>query len=163
MTSAREHRRGHGRGWVVALYVVGAAAAGPGGVAQTPAVNDWRTAPVEAWLRVVEGHAPGVLDSDLLAAASWTLDDLRANWIGVSVVIAAATSTKRSGFDVTPLDLAARPRRDASLRIGLSRAERRDLERIVSTLGRNIKTRRSVGGAARPFRRSSRVGWRRAA
>ena len=132
MTSARDRRRGHGREWVVALYIVGAAAAAPGGVAQTPVVNDWRTAPVEAWLRVVEGHAPGILDSELLAAASWTLDDLRAHWIGASVVIAAATSTKRSGFDVTPLDLAARPRRDASLRIGLSRADHRDLERFVA-------------------------------
>lgn len=99
-----------------------------------PPVDDWSAAPVDEWLSVLESHAPGVADSALMTAAQWSLDDLRATWVGAVVSLTAATSTKRNRFDVDPLDLAARPRPDARIRINLSRAERRELERLVARL-----------------------------
>jgi tetratricopeptide (TPR) repeat protein len=101
---------------------------------QGPPVDDWHPASLEAWLGVIEDHTPGIIDSALLTAAGWSLDDLRATWIGVNVALVAATTTKRSGFDVAPLDIAARPRRDALFRIRLSRGERRDLDRLATRL-----------------------------
>ncbi len=118
--------------WAVALSLAIFIAHQPADAGQAPPVNDWHPGPVEEWLGVVEGHAPGVVDSALLKAAGWSLDDLRGAWIGVNIVLAAATTPKRSDFDVVPLDLAARPRREARFRIRLSRGERRDLERLVA-------------------------------
>ena len=120
--------------WALALTLSMFTAARPAVAAQGPPVDDWRPAPLDAWLGVVEGHAPGTVDGALLTAADWSLDDLRASWIGVNVALEAATTKKRSGFDVMPLDLAARPRRDMAFRIRLSRGERRDLERLVGRL-----------------------------
>ena len=119
---------------VVALSLAFVTAHRSAEAGQGPPADDWHPAPVEQWLGVIEGHTPGSVDSALLTAADWSLDDLRATWIGVNVALAAATTTKRSGFDVAPLDIAARPRRDATFRILLSRGERRDLERLVARL-----------------------------
>lgn len=89
-----------------------------------PPVDDWSAATVDTWLSVLEGHVPGIVDSALMTAAQWSIDDLRATWVGAVVSLTAATSEKRNRFEVDPLDLAARPRPDARMLVTLSRAER---------------------------------------